>query len=207
MVKRIIIPNDLWHFVGDELFERGYINRNAILCAKEVPKIRWEILGKEEWQAYSCLDMFNPNGLNSKEEKTCEETVSINLYVAETLRRKKLLKKFPETKRLIVERGFINFDNVVLMSENRTEDLFKEFNQKSINFLGQPLIFSLDSARLAIFILELIHIYQFMVGKNFTGKILNDGILENQILLSYLRAYSVASKNFELESMVISKKR
>jgi len=207
MVRRIIIPNDLWHFVRHELLERGYIDHDALLRTKEIPKIRWEILGKEEWQAYSHLNMINPNNFESKVEKIWEETDYFNLYVAETLRRKKLLKNYPETKRLIVEKGFINYDNVILMSESRTEDLFKEFNQKSLSLLGQPLILSLDSTRLAIFILELISICQFRLGKNFTVKIPSDGILENRILLSYLKAHSVASQKFELESRIISKER
>ncbi len=129
------------------------------------------------------------------------------MYVAETLKRKRRLKKYPETKRLVVEKGFINFDNVVLMSESRTEDLFREVNQKSISLLSRPLIFSLDAERLAIFILELIHIYQFRVGKDFIGKMLDDGILENRILLSYLEAHSVESQNFELEIRATSKER
>lgn len=207
MAKRIVIPNDLWYFVGCELFERGYINRNALLRTKETPKIRWELLGKEEWQACSHLNMLNLKGCESKEVGAWEEASYINMYVAETLKRKKLLKKYPETKRLVVEKGFINFDNVVLMSESRTEDLFREVNQKSINLLNRPLIFSLDAERLAIFILELIHIYQFRAGQDFIGKMLDDGILENQILLSYLEAHSLEPKNFELETRTTSKER
>jgi hypothetical protein len=207
MVKRILIPNDLWHFVGNELFERGYINHDALLQTKKTPKIRWLLLGKKEWQACVHLGILNPNNFKSREEKVWEETDYLNLYVAETFKRKKLLKKYPETKRMIVERGFINFDNVVLMSESRTEELFKEVNEKSISLLGQPLVFSSDSTRLAILILELIRIYKFRVGKNFAGKIPSDGILEDQILLSYLEAHTVASQNFELDSTAMSKKK
>lgn len=207
MAKRILIPNDLWHFVGNELAERGYMNHDALLQTREIPKIRWQLLGKEEWQAYSHLDMLNLNNFKSQEGTVWEEASYLNLYVAETFKSKKLLKKYPETKRLIVERGFINFDNVILMSENRTEDLFNEASEKFLSLFGEPVIFSLDSSRLAIFILELIRIYKFRVGKNFTGKILNKGILENQILLSYLKAHSVSSQNFVLNTIVISKKR
>jgi len=207
MAKRIAIPNDLWYFVGCELLERGYINRNALLRTKETPKIRWELLGEEEWQAYSHLNMLNLESFESKEVGAWEEASYINMYVAETLKRKKLLKKYPETKRLVVEKGFMNFDNVVLMSESRTEDLFRKVNQKSISLLNRPLIFSLDAERLAIFILELIRIYQFRAGKDFIGKMLDDGILENQILLSYLEAHSVEPPNFELEIRATSKER
>ncbi len=78
MAKRIVISNDLWYFVGCELFERGYINHNALLRTKETPKIRWELLGKEEWQAYSHLDMLNLKDFKSKEVKAWEElTISI----------------------------------------------------------------------------------------------------------------------------------
>lgn len=56
MAKRIRIPNDLWHFVGNELIERGYMNHDARLEPLETPKIRWLLLGKAEWQAYSHLD-------------------------------------------------------------------------------------------------------------------------------------------------------
>ena len=207
MAKRILIPNDLWHFVGNELIERGYMNHDALLQTNEIPKIRWLLLGKEEWQAYSNLDMLNLNNSKSKEGKVWEETDYLNLYVTETFKRKRLLKKYPETKRLIVERGFINFDNVILMSESRTEDLYNEAKKKSLGLFGESIMFSLDSTRLAIFILELICIYEFRVGKSFTGKILNNGVLENQILLSYLKAHSVSSQNFVLNSIVVSKKK
>jgi hypothetical protein len=207
LAKRILIPNDLWHFVGNELIERGYMNHDALLQTIEIPKIRWLLLRKEEWQAYSHLDMLNLNNFKSKEGKVWEKTDYLNLYVTETFKRRKLLKKYPETKRLLVERGFINFDNVVLMSESRTEHLFNEINRKALSLFGEPLIFSLDSTRLATFILELIRIYKFRVGKNFTGKILNNGVLENQILLSYLKAHSISSQNFGLNTIVISKKK
>ena len=207
MAKRILIPNDLWHFVGNELIERGYMNHDARLETLETPKIRWLLLGKAEWQAYSHLDMLNLNNFKSREGKVWEETDYLNLYVAETFKRKKLLKKYPETKRLIVERGFINFDNVILMSESRTEDIFDEANKESLSLFGEPLMFSLDSTRLAIFILELIHIYNFRVGKNFTGKIINNGVIENHIVLSYLKAHSLSSQNFGLNTIVISKKK
>jgi hypothetical protein len=207
LAKRILIPNDLWHFVGNELIERGYMNHDALLQTIEIPKIRWLLLRKEEWQAYSHLDMLNLNNFKSKEGKVWEKRDYLNIYVTETFKRRKLLKKYPETKRLLVERGFINFDNVVLMSESRTEHLFNEINRKALSLFGEPLIFSLDSTRLATFILELIRIYKFRVGKNFTGKILNNGVLENQILLSYLKAHSISSQNFGLNTIVISKKK
>ena len=207
MTKRVRIPNDLWHFVGNELIGRGYMSHDAPVQTIEIPKIRWLLLGKEEWQAYSHLDMLNLNNFESKEGKVWDETDYLNLYVAETFKNKKLLKKYPETKRLIVELGFINFDNIVLMSKSRTENLFNEVNKKSFSLFGEPLMFSLDSSRLAMFILELIRIFKFRFGKNFTGKLLNDGILENQILLSYLKAHSISSKNFALNTIVISKKR
>lgn len=207
MVRRIIIPYDIWHFVRYELFNRGYINRNALLLSKEIPKIQWELLSNVEWEAYSHLHMESLKNFEPNEEKAWEEIDHFNLYVAETFKNKKLLKKSPETRRLIVERGFINNDNVILMSESKTEALFKECNKKCIDLLGHPLICSLDGARLAIFILQLINIYKFRVGKDFTGKILNDVQLENQIMLAYLAAHSVDPKNFELESKVISKER
>jgi hypothetical protein len=137
-----------------------------------------------------------------------EEVGYLNSYVAETLKRRKLLKKkYPETKRMIVEQGFINYDNVILMNESRTEDLVKEASEECLSRFGRPFSFSLDSTRLAMFIFELIRIYEFRVGESFTGKILNDGVLENQILLSYLKAHSIPSQDFALDTFAVSKKR
>jgi hypothetical protein len=211
MLKRLLFPRDLWLFVGRELSAMGSIGEDLLASpiGKE-PAIRWLLLENEEWEAYcSQLGMMNPNPENESEmeEKPAEPGDYCNLYVKETIRREDISEKFSDRKRMIVEKGYIGFDNVILMNESKTGQLFKEANEESLKRFGKPLIVSIDAARLAILIRELINIYEFRLGKLFKRNEFSEGILENMILLDYLRAHSLRAEDFKLNTIQISKKQ
>lgn len=206
MSKFVRIPNDLWDFVGKELIRRGYINRDVKISSIKEPSIRWLLLDNDEWQIHTQLNVLNLNNWKSVQEIDWNETFYLNLFAVETMKRKKILKKFPETKRTIIKKGFMNCDNVILMNESITEDIFNESREKCKAHIGD-YIYSLDSIRLSILILELIKIYKFKLGKLFVGEVPNEGILQNEILEVYLRAHQINPKYFELPIFLKSKEQ
>jgi hypothetical protein len=203
MVRRIRIPKDLWLIVGRTLSSMGYISKDSpILETEEKPIIKAILLEKEEWQTYcSQLHLLNPNHLEyTKETEEELETVnSINLFIVETLKRKDLLEQFPEIVQWHIEKGFMGFDNVILINTNKTEETFKEADKAHSCRFGEAFYYTVDSCRLAFLILELIRIYEFRLGKPFTENALDGSILQNKIFLFYLCVQSLHPKDFKLD--------
>lgn len=195
MAKSIPIPYDLWDYLEKELTRRGFVSSTKKIDEIKCPNVRWLLLTDEEWKSYhEKLHFFD---LTSKPTEDPADGFSRNLYVSETLKRKYLLRNSPETKRFIVEHGFIFFDNVLLMNERVTVEIFEESRQASINSFG-TYFFSLDSTRLSILILEMIRIFQNKLGKSFIGNISEDSQVPYQILETYLEHHNVNPAIFEL---------
>jgi len=166
------------------------------------PDIRWLLLDNEEWKMYyDKLNIVNLWNLNAVDKDT--ETFYFNMFVVEMLRRKTLLKKYPETKKMIVERGFINYDNVLMMNEQVTEDIFREETELCTRKFGN-YFYSIDSIRLSILVLEIINIYKFRLGKSFTGTLTEKDMLPYEILENYLEKHGINPKIFELPITVRS---
>jgi hypothetical protein len=146
MLKRIQIPNNLWLFVGRVLASIGCINENMLNSSVfNEPKIRWLLLEDKDWKNYcSNIDLSN-NLYERKNNRPAEAEYLVNLFVKESIKREKRSERFSERKRMIVERGFIGFDNVILMHESQTKEIFIEANEKCINQLQTPLFLSIDA--------------------------------------------------------------
>jgi hypothetical protein len=198
VVKEIRIPEDLWLFVGRELLTMGYINEDVLISATvEEPRMRWLLLEKEEWQNYlSLIDLRSTNPIehaNQTEQELTEYGNSHNLFIKETL------KRFPETESFLRETELIEFDNVIVMSAEKTEKTFREADESQLRYFGKAFYHSVDSCRLTFFIHELIHIYEFRLGKPIIEDTINtESILQNKILLRYLSAHSLYPNDFKL---------
>ena len=204
MAKEIRIPEDLWVFVGRELLSRGYITEDVLIRATvEEPRMKWLLLEKKEWQTYLSLsDIIDLNPIEHAEE-TKQELEEIaeahNLFAKETLKRKDLLERFPETEKLIRENGWAEFDNVILMSAEKTEETFREADEVHLRTFGKAFYYTVDNHRLAMFIHELIHTYEIKLGKPIIRDTLDtESILQTKILLRYLSAHQVNPKDFRL---------
>ena len=195
MAKSIPIPDGLWECVGTELISKGYVKDPKRLRSIKNPAIRWLLLTDEEWKFYNeillCFD------LNFKKSEDPADGFSRNLYVSETLKRKYILRNSPKTKRFIIERGFIFFDNVILMNERVTIEIFQESRDAAIKSFG-TFFYSLDSIRLAILILEMIDIIRYKLGKFFIGNISDESQVQYQILEKFLDDYHLNPINFDL---------
>ena len=106
------------------------------------------------------------------------------------------MEQFPETERMNILEGFIGFDNVILMSERKTEELFKEAVEQ-LNQSGKTATIAIDFTMLAMLVKELIGIYRFRLG-SFRKEIADDGIIENMILLRFLALIGIDPPNFRL---------
>jgi hypothetical protein len=199
MVKSVFIPAGLWHFVGTELLSLEYLNNNFITPEVfEEPAIRWLLLNDEEWNKYSrIITLLDPVSLQSSQIKPESPEINyFNVYVRETFRKKEILEKYPETERMNILEGFIGFDNVILMSEKKTESLFEEAVEQ-LNQSGKVVTISIDFTMLAMLVKELICVYLFRLGR-FRKEIVDDGILENMIVLKFLEMIGIAPQNFRL---------
>jgi len=205
MLKRIQIPDDLWVFVGNTLVSIGCINFDKVdLSVYYEPKIRWLLLENEDWQNY-CSNIELCNKFCDNDKRPAEEEFLVNLCIKESIEREKPSEKFSERKKMIVERGFIEFDNVILMHENRTKEIFTEVNEKCLKELQTPVSLSVDAIRLELFIRELINIYKFQLGECFVCKTNDECNIQGKILDAYLEAKSLSPKDFTLNFRVISK--
>lgn len=194
----IRIPEDLWLFVGRELRIRGFITEDILVWATvEEPKMKWLLLEKEEWQIYRSLsnlvDLNPVEHAEETEQELLESGNTHNIFIKETL------KRFPETEKLFRENGFMGFDNVILMSANKTEETFIEADKALINYLGKAFYYNVDSCRLASLIHELIHTYEFKLGKPIIRDTVDtESMLQNRILLRYLSTHQIHPKDFRL---------
>ncbi|MGA2385425.1 MAG: hypothetical protein ABSG33_02710 [Candidatus Bathyarchaeia archaeon] len=199
MVKSIFIPAGLWHFIGSELITLEYVNNDSITSEVfDEPAIRWLLLNDDEWNKYSeIITLLDPVSLKSNETKAESPEINyLNVYVRETFRKKAILERFPETERMNILEGFIGFDNVILMSERKTEELFKEAVEQ-LNQSGKTATIAIDFTMLAMLVKELIGIYLFRLG-HFRKEIADDGIIENMILLRFLALIGTDPQNFKL---------
>ena len=199
MPKSVFIPAELWHFVGRELLSLEYLNNDSITSEVfEKPAIRWLLLNDEEWNRYSeIITLIDPVSLEPSQAKTVSPEINyLNIYVRETFRKKEILEQFPETERINIIEGFIGFDNVILMSERKTEELFKEAVEQ-LNQYGKTASCAIDYMMLHMLIKELIGIYSFRLG-SFRKEIADDGIIENEILLRFLALNGINPQNFRL---------
>lgn len=198
MSKEIRIPEDLWFFVGRELRSRGFITNDVLVRAMiEEPKVKWLLLEKEEWKTYrsnSSLVDLNPIEHAKETERELEQwEATHNIFVNETV------EQFPEIETLLRENGWTEFDNVILMSKDRTEDAFREADEACLRYYGKPFYYTVDSCRLAFFIHELIHAYEKRLGKTIIRDTLEtESILQNEILFRYLNSHSLQPKDFRL---------
>jgi hypothetical protein len=199
MVKSVFIPAGLWHFVGSELLSLEYLSNDSITSEVfEAPAIRWLLLNDEEWNKYSeIVTLRDPVSLEPSEAKAESPEINyMNIYVRETFRKKAILERFPETERMNILEGFIGFDNVILMSERKTEELFKEAVEQ-LNQSGKTATIAIDLTVLAMLVKELIGIYLYRVG-SFKREIADDGTIENFIALRFLALIGIDPQNFRL---------
>lgn len=199
MAKSVFIPAGLWHFVGSELLSLEYLNKDSITTEVfEEPAIRWLLLNDEEWNKYSeIITLLDPISLEPSQAKAESPEINyLNVYVRETFRKKEILERFPETERMNILEGFIGFDNVILMSERKTEELFKEAVEQ-LNQSGKTATIAIDFTMIAMLVKELIGIYLFRLG-SFRKEIADDGIIENMILLRFLALIGIDPQNFRL---------
>jgi len=206
MLKRIEIPKDLWFFVGRVLVSIGCINENMLKSSVfNEPKIRWLLLENKDWKNYCSNIDLSSNLYEGTNNRPAETEYLVNLFIKESIKREKRSEKFSERKRMIVERGFIEFDNVILMHESQTKEIFIEANEKCINQLQTPLFLSIDALLLELFIRELINIYKFRLGECFACEQGTEFNLESEILLAYLKVHSLSPKDFKLKIRYIPK--
>ena len=199
MARSIRIPNDLWFIVGRALSSMGYINKDSpLLEEKKPPTVRALLLEKEEWQSYcSQLSVIHENHTkNAKEE--LETACSFTLFIAETLKRKELLKQFPEIVSWHVEKRFIGYEYAILINGSETEEAFEEADEAYSCRFGKPFYFTVDSCRLAFLIREFMKIYESKLGKSFAENDLDESILIQKIFLLYLNAHSLHPQDFKL---------
>ncbi len=169
MAKEIYIPEDIWLFVGRDLFSRGFTNEDTLInTTLEEPRLKWLLLNKEEWQSYfveANIFTINPYEYpDESKEEIAEIGCILNLDVKETMKQDNL-EKFPDTLLMLKENGFLVFDNVILMSEERTENKFKETDEIFRRFNGRAFFYTVDCYRLSGLIHEFIHIYEKTSGK------------------------------------------
>ncbi len=197
MAIEVRIPEDLWSFVGMELKSRRYITQEVLVSAiVEEPKLKWLLLDCEEWQTYrSFSDLRDLNPIEHSEETQQELSETENthaIFVKETL------KEFPETEKIFKELGFKESDYVVLMSADRTGEVFRKADTTLRSF-GKVFYHRVDGLRLAMLIHELIHIYEFKLGKPIIGNDLQtESILQNDLFLHYLKSHLTNPKDFKL---------
>ena len=196
--KEIHVPEDLWLFVGRELLSRGYITEDVLIKATvEEPRMKWLLLEKEEWQIYrSLINLVDLNPIEhakETEQELAETENTHNIFIKETL------KRFPETERIFRENDLMEFDNVIFMNADKTEETFREADKVHIHYFGRAFYYTVDSCRLAFFIHELIHAYESKLGKPLIRDTFDtESILQNKILLHYLSAHQVNPKDFSL---------
>jgi len=203
MAKEVNVPLDLWLFVGNYLLSKGFIDEDTLIKATiEEPILRWLLLNKEEWQSYfvePTIISMNPYEYpDESKEELAEIACALSIDVKETMRQDNL-DKFPDTMTILKENGFLEFDNVILMSEDRTEYKFKEADGYSLRHHERPLFGNVDGFRLAMLIHEFIHIYEKRLGKPIIRDTFDtESMLQMEIFLHYLEVHSVDPEDFKL---------
>ena len=198
MRKTVYIPQGLWQFVGKSLLSLGYINDDSLnININNEPLIRWRLLNNAEWQE-DCeqIKLMNFDFSVVKQEEMPIDIYLINVYVRETFRNKERIEHFADSQRQIILKGYIGYDNVILMNKDAIDTQFKETTEE-IQKLGKSVNLTPDCCRLALFVKELISIYKFRI-REFEKPLSDDGILENTIMLNFLESISIDSLNFQL---------
>lgn len=204
MAKEVYIPIDLWFFVGRDLLLKGYINEDTLINATlEEPKLKWLLLNREEWQSYfveSTIIVINPyEHADESKEEIKEIAFALNIDVKETMKNKDNVEKFPDTMVIFKENGFLEYDNVILMSEERTEHKFKETDEQILSHRGRAFFYTVDGYRLSGLIHEFIHIYEKKFGKPIISDIFDtESMLQMEIFLHYLNVHSLDPKDLKL---------
>src|SRR3972149_4209071 len=99
MRKRLLYPSELWFFLGRELYSMGSISKSSLSQSiLNEPAIRWLLLENEEWETYcSQIDFENPNSEDkSRIEEKLETMEFCNIFVKETMKRKKASEQLSE---------------------------------------------------------------------------------------------------------------
>jgi hypothetical protein len=196
MKSSVYIPQGLWHFVGRELIFSKYIDEASFNLINEEPVLRWLLI--DEAGEYSQVDLFNFDATEVKKEKY-ENVDYLNLFVRETFRRKDIFNKMANTQEMIIVKGYIGFDNVILMNNQKVELEFKEAKKKCSSDNSASI--SVDCVKLALFIEALIEIYQFRVHE--FKKKLNDDF-SGKIMLNFLALHSIDPFDFKLDCLTKS---
>lgn len=238
MLKRIEIPEDLWKFVGHALDVLGCIKVEEITeidySKYYEPKIRWLLLGEDDWKNYcSGIELCDDYKDNNKRLAEQEDGL-VHIFVRESMEREHTSEKFSELKKMIVERGFIGFDSVILMRENHAQEMYNQLDEtfQKINQIKLPL--TLDEIRFQVFIQELINIYKLQFRKYFVCQennpcFVNSKLFSNTnntkinleayfdiknehpcviaaiIMDEYFKWKSISDKEFKLKFRIISK--
>ena len=180
----------------------GHINQEVFISAvMDEPKIKWLLLEGNEWNVYrSNLVLQDTNTIEHAGEKDLLEWENThNVFVKETLKNKELLQQYPETEPTIRKLGWTDFDNVIIMSAERTEEVFKRMEESQVQYFGKPFYYNVDCCRLAFFIHELIHSYEFRFGKPIIQDTIDtESVLQNEILFRYFNARLMQPKDFTL---------
>jgi len=168
MLKRIEIPKGLWEFVGHQLHVFGCIKVDEItdtdFSRYYEPKIRWLLLGNKDWKNYcSNIELFENFADNNK--RLAEKEGVVNMCIKESIEKEASLEIFSERKQMIIEMGFIEFDNVILMREEHAKEKYNEANELFLKEYQVPIPLSLDGIRFQVLIEELIQIYKIQFGK------------------------------------------
>ena len=147
------------------------------------------------------MDFIDLNPIEHAKEtqqEILETEVAHNIFIKEIQKPKDFLEKFPETERIIKENGFTEFDYVVLMNAERTEEWFRKRDEFYLRSIGKACYYTVHCYRLAVFIHELIHVYEFKLGEPIIRDSYTEEALQDEILYSYLNAHLMHSKNFKL---------
>lgn len=200
MKSSVYIPQGLWHFVGCELVSSGYMNEDSFYSVKEEPLIRWLLFDDAEWrEEYSQVGLFNFDGSVVRKEKE-DEVYYLNLFVRETFRRTDILNKYPNTHEMIILRGYIGFDNVILMNKQKIEFEFKELEEK-YQLLDNSVEISVDYVQLGFFIEALIEIYRFRITE-FKKEVDEDFLAVTA--LHFLLSLKIKPRDFQLKCLTKS---
>ena len=118
---------------------------------------------------------------------------------AHNIQVKETLVTFQESEVFFRKLGWLELDNVVIMSAEKTEKTFEEADETMLRYFKKRLFYAMDCLRLSFFIHELIHIYEFKLGNPIIEDTLyTENILQNKILLRYLNAHSIHPEDFKL---------
>lgn len=199
MKSSVYIPQGLWYFVGQHLVSSKYIDAEASNLVNEEPLLRWLLIDEDGWQGEcSQVDLFNFDATEVKKEKY-ENVDYLNLFVRETFRRRDILNKMPDTQEMIIIKGYIGFDNVILMNNHKVELEFKELKKEYSS--DNSAFISVDCVKLALFIEALIEIYQFKVHE-FKKDL--DSDFSGKIMLNFLALHSISPYDFALDCLTKS---